>query len=417
MIYLAIQLTLGELPSQYGKMDMGEKLMSQENLIIIILVSIIIVILFIMFYIISRMEKNLEIRFEQENAELRQHLLSTTMESLKNMSDVLSNSQLQFAQSQHLQMQAMDNSIEQKMDAMLRENSAKLADMRQLVEEKLQKTLDDSVQQSYSIVAAQLEQVHRGLGEMQSLANGVGDLRRVLTNVKTRGILGEVQLKMILQDFLNNDMYEENVETVAGSGNRVEFAIRLPSEDDSFIWLPVDSKFPADSYNNLQSAYDGGNKALIENYQKVFIATIKKEAKDIHDKYVYPPQTTDFGIMFVPTEGIYQEILALSLAETLQKEYRVTVAGPTTMAGLLNALQMGFRTLAVQKRSQEVWNLLGEVRSEFDRFAEVLSSTQQKLEQTSGELDKLVGVRTRQMRKKLSAIDDNPLFIDNREKE
>ncbi|MBR0137008.1 MAG: DNA recombination protein RmuC [Erysipelotrichaceae bacterium] len=391
--------------------------MSQENLIIIILVSIIIVILFIMFYIISRMEKNLEIRFEQENAELRQHLLSTTMESLKNMSDVLSNSQLQFAQSQHLQMQAMDNSIEQKMDAMLRENSAKLADMRQLVEEKLQKTLDDSVQQSYSIVAAQLEQVHRGLGEMQSLANGVGDLRRVLTNVKTRGILGEVQLKMILQDFLNNDMYEENVETVAGSGNRVEFAIRLPSEDDSFIWLPVDSKFPADSYNNLQSAYDGGNKALIENYQKVFIATIKKEAKDIHDKYVYPPQTTDFGIMFVPTEGIYQEILALSLAETLQKEYRVTVAGPTTMAGLLNALQMGFRTLAVQKRSQEVWNLLGEVRSEFDRFAEVLSSTQQKLEQTSGELDKLVGVRTRQMRKKLSAIDDNPLFIDNREKE
>ncbi|MBQ1827373.1 MAG: DNA recombination protein RmuC [Erysipelotrichaceae bacterium] len=388
--------------------------MSQENLIIIILVSIIIIILFIMFYIISRMEKNLEIRFRQENSELRQQILSTTMDSLKNMSDVLSNSQSQFAQSQHLQMQTLDASIEQKMDAMSRDNSARLSEMRQLVEEKLQKTLDDSVQQSYSIVAAQLEQVHKGLGEMQSLANGVGDLKRVLTNVKTRGILGEVQLKMILQDFLSDDLYEENVETVAGSGNRVEFAIRMPSDDNSFIWLPIDSKFPADSYNSLQSAYDGGNRALIENSRKLFVATIKKEAKDIHDKYVLPPQTTDFGIMFVPSEAIYQEILALSLADDLQKEFRVTVAGPTTMAGLLNALQMGFRTLAVQKRSQEVWNLLGEVRSEFDRFSDVLQSTQQKLEQTSGELDKLVGVRTRQMRKKLSAIDDNPLFIEKK---
>ncbi len=388
--------------------------MNQENLIIIILASIIIIILFIMFYIISRMEKNLEIRFRQENSELRQQILSTTMDSLKNMSDVLSNSQSQFAQSQHLQMQTLDASIEQKMDAMSRDNSARLSEMRQLVEEKLQKTLDDSVQQSYSIVAAQLEQVHKGLGEMQSLANGVGDLKRVLTNVKTRGILGEVQLKMILQDFLSDDLYEENVETVSGSGNRVEFAIRMPSDDNSFIWLPIDSKFPADSYNSLQSAYDGGNKALIENSRRLFITTIKKEAKDIHDKYVFPPQTTDFGIMFVPSEAIYQEILALSLADDLQKEFRVTVAGPTTMAGLLNALQMGFRTLAVQKRSQEVWNLLGEVRSEFDRFADVLQSTQQKLEQTSGELDKLVGVRTRQMRKKLSAIDDNPLFIEKK---
>lgn len=384
--------------------------MSQENIIIIILISVIIVILFIMFFVISRMEKNFENRLARENSDLRQEILNSTMNSIRTMSDVLSDSQSQFREGQHLQMQTLSNSIDQKMDTILRENNIRLEEMRSLVEEKLQKTLDDSVQQSYSIVASQLEQVHKGLGEMQSLANGVGDLKRVLTNVKTRGILGEVQLAMILKDFLNSDLYDENVETVKGSNCRVEFAVKLPSEDDSFIYLPIDSKFPADSYNNLISAYDGASKVLVDSYQKTFIATVKKEAKDIHDKYISPPSTTDFGIMFVPTEGIYQEILSLGLAEVLQKQYKVTVAGPTTMAGLLNSLQMGFRTLAVQKRSQEVWNLLSEVRSEFDKFADALYSTQQRLNQTSSELDSLVGVRTRQMQRKLSALQDNPLI-------
>lgn len=384
--------------------------MSKENIIIICLSSVIILLFIILFVVLKKFEKNVEEKINEQNSQLRQELLNNTSNSIKNMSEMISSNQILFSNSQHQQLQAMNSTIDQKLNMLTQENNQRLAEMRTLVDEKLQKNLDERVQKSYSIVASQLEQVHKGLGEMQSLATGVGDLKRVLTNVKTRGILGEVQLSIILKDFLNSDMYDENVETVKGSGNRVEFAIRLPSEDDSFIWLPVDSKFPADSWQTLSDASEKGNRALLDNATKIFVSTIKKEAKDIHDKYIALPATTDFAIMFIPVESIYQEVLSLGLADVLQKEYKVTVASPTTMAGLLNSLQMGFKTLAVSKRSQEVWNLLSEVRTEFDRFADALYATQQKMEQTSGELEKLVGVRTRVMRKKLASLEDNPLI-------
>lgn len=296
-------------------------------------------------------------------------------------------------------------SVDEKLESIRRENLRQLDEMRQTVDEKLQKTLEEKMNKSFSLVNERLEQVYKGLGEMQTLAVGVGDLKKVLSNVKTRGILGEIQLGAILSEILSKEQYEENIATKKGSKNVVEFAIKLPSDGAGTVYLPVDSKFPGDTYSVLRDAVESCDKQRIESAQKALVQRIKGEAKDIHDKYIDPPNTTEFAIMFLPFEGLYSEVVNMGLVEVLQREYKVNIAGPSTMAALLNSLQMGFKTLAVQKRSAEVWKILGGVKTEFDKFNDVLVMTQQRLDQANKELDKLVGVRTRQIQRQLKDVE------------
>ena len=305
-------------------------------------------------------------------------------------------------------LEKMRLTVEQKVTSLQEDNHKQLEEMRKTVDEKLQDTLEKRISQSFQLVSERLEQVYKGLGEMQTLANGVGDLKKVLSNVKTRGILGEIQLKAILEEILTPEQYEENVATRKGSSNRVEFAIRLPGSDDKCVYLPIDSKFPGDKYAKVVDAYESGEPDVINKALKELDDVIKKEAKDIHDKYIDVPNTTDFAIMFLPFEGLYAEVVRRGLVEVLQRDYKINVAGPTTMAALLNSLQMGFKTLAIQKRSSEVWDILGAVKSEFAKFASALELTQERLEKAQSDLENLVGVRTRQMQRKLdkvSAID------------
>lgn len=312
--------------------------------------------------------------------------------------------------------QSLENirrSVDEKLESIRRENLRQLDEMRQTVDEKLQKTLEEKMNKSFSLVNERLEQVYKGLGEMQTLAVGVGDLKKVLSNVKTRGILGEIQLGAILSEILSKEQYEENIATKKGSKNVVEFAIKLPSDGDSIVYLPIDSKFPGDTYSALRDAVESGDKQSIELAQKALVQRIKSEAKDIHDKYIDPPNTTEFAIMFLPFEGLYSEVVNMGLVEVLQREYKVNIAGPSTMAALLNSLQMGFKTLAVQKRSTEVWKILGGVKTEFDKFNDVLVMTQQRLDQANKELDKLVGVRTRQIQRQLKDVESVSLSEQN----
>lgn len=300
--------------------------------------------------------------------------------------------------------------LETRIKSMEESNEKKLDEMRKVVDEKLQATLNDRISQSFKEVSERLAEVHKGLGEMQTLATGVGDLKKVLSNVKTRGILGEIQLGSILEDILSPEQYETNVVTVENSKDPVEFAVKLPGNGASpHVYLPVDSKFPADAYAELSDAYDSADQSRISEAKKLLIARIKAFAKDIKTKYVSPPNTTDFAIMFLPTEGLYAEVVKLGLVETLQSEYKVTVAGPTTMAALLNSLRMGFRTLAIQKRSSEIWETLSAVKTQFSTFEEVLAAAQKKLVGTSEELEKLIGTRTRQINRKLKDITEMPL--------
>ncbi len=298
--------------------------------------------------------------------------------------------------------------METRIQSMQVDNAKRLDEMRHTVDEKLQKTLDDKLQQSFSRVSDQLEKVYKGLGEMQTLAIGVGDLKKVLSNVKTRGILGEIQLGAILEQILAPEQYAENISTVTGSGDRVEFAVKLPGDGETPVWLPIDAKFPADAYAAVLEAYDTADSALVEAASKVLEQRIRSFAKDIHTKYIHAPETTDFGIMFLPIEGLYAEVVRRGMVEKLQTEFKVIIAGPTTMAALLNSLQMGFKTLAIQQRSGEVWKVLGSVKSEFDTFGKALEQTQNRIEQAGSELEKLVGVRTRQMQRRLSAITSMP---------
>lgn len=304
-------------------------------------------------------------------------------------------------------------SVDEKLESIRRENLRQLDEMRQTVDEKLQKTLEEKMNKSFSLVNERLEQVYKGLGEMQTLAVGVGDLKKVLSNVKTRGILGEIQLGAILSEILSKEQYEENIATKKGSKNVVEFAIKLPADGAGTVYLPVDSKFPGDTYSALRDAIESCDKQRIEAAQKALVQRIKGEAKDIHDKYIDPPNTTEFAIMFLPFEGLYSEVVNMGLVEVLQREYKVNIAGPSTMAALLNSLQMGFKTLAVQKRSAEVWKILGGVKTEFDKFNDVLVMTQQRLDQANKELDKLVGVRTRQIQRQLKDVESVNLSEQN----
>lgn len=302
------------------------------------------------------------------------------------------------------QLTGIRDTVEKRLQFLQEDNARRLDEMRATVDEKLQQTLETRIGKSFQLVSDRLEQVYRGLGEMQSLAAGVGDLKKVLSNVKTRGILGEVQLGAILEQILSAEQYKANVATKRGSRAIVEYAVVLPGDGEQPVYLPIDAKFPADAYTQLTDAYEKGDAEGITVASALLSSRIKSFAKDIRDKYLDPPYTTDFAIMFLPFEGLYAQVLRLNLLEILQRDYKVNIAGPTTMAALLNSLQMGFQTLAIQKRSSEVWDVLGAVKTEFDRFGEVLDITQQRLEQANHELDKLVGVRTRMIRHKLAQI-------------
>ncbi|SFO08018.1 DNA recombination protein RmuC [Eubacterium pyruvativorans] len=302
------------------------------------------------------------------------------------------------------QLEGMNKNMNWQIANLTRENSRQLDQIRETVDEKLQKTLEQRIGQSFRTVNESLEQVSRGLGEMQNLARGVGDLKKVLSNVKTRGNLGEIQLGAILEEILAPDQYDTNVNTTGSGREVVEFAVKMPGENGNRVWLPIDSKFPGDSYAALLDAYDRADSGAVETARKNLAQVVKKEAKDIREKYIAPPNTTDFGVMFLPSEGLYAEVIRMGLLETLQREYRVNVAGPATMAALLNSLQMGFRTLAIGRRTSEVWNTLSAVKTEFGKFEEVLRKAQDNLAKTSTNLDQLIGVRTRVMQQKLKDL-------------
>lgn len=359
------------------------------------------------------------IKLTEDEQKSRSELKKELSDSIRLLSEMLSANQRTAADAQSAQLKMLENRFstfetvnEQKLDAMrdtiakrlsyIQEDSNKrLEEIRVTVDQKLQKTLDDKMQ----LVNKRLEEVYKGLGEMQALANGVGDLKKVLSNVKTRGILGEIQLDAILKEILSPEQYETDVVVIPGSRNRVEFAIKLPGEGDDPVYLPIDAKFPGDAYAALQDAYDSGSAEAVNAAFSTLAARIKAFAKDIRDKYIEPPYTTSFAIMFLPFEGLYAEVVNRGLLETLQREYNVNIAGPSTMAALLNSLQMGFKTLAIQKRSSEVWTILGAVKSEFAKFAEALERTQTRLNMASKELDALVGVRTRAINRKLRSVE------------
>lgn len=310
-------------------------------------------------------------------------------------------------------LSTLKDTLAQQVSNLQTENSKKLDEMRQTVDEKLQKTLEERISKSFSLVSERLEMVAKGLGEMTNLATGVGDLKRILSNVKTRGILGETQLSSILQQILTEDQYLTNVATRPNSRQVVEFAIKLPGDGGGDVLLPIDSKFPLEDYHRLNEAYENNDVSGIELYTKSLESSIKSFAKDIHTKYIQVPHTTDFAILFLPIEGLYATAVRGGLVDYLQQNYRVTLAGPTTMAALLNSLKMGFQTLAIQKRSSEVWKILASVKNEFATFAKVLSDHQQRLNQANEELDKLVGVRTRRINSTLNKIETLEIDVED----
>lgn len=305
--------------------------------------------------------------------------------------------------------------IEKQLKEIREDNGKRLEEMRKTVDEKLQDTLEKRLGESFKQVSERLEQVHKGLGEMQSIASGVGDLKKVLTNVKTKGILGEYQLANIIEQLLPREQYEENVATRPGSSERVEFAVRMPgNSDDAVVWLPIDSKFPLNGYEELLNARESGDLDAIASAEKALTATLEKFAKDISEKYVEAPHTTDFGVMFLPIESLYAEVLRHpGVFETLQRKYRITVTGPTTMSALLNSLQMGFRTLAVTKRSSEVWKILEAVKTEFGKFSNQLEKVDKQLSTAKKSLEDLRSTRTNVMQRRLKDVGT----LDTRESE
>lgn len=302
-------------------------------------------------------------------------------------------------------MEQVRQTIQTSLNRMQQVQADNLAEIQGMVEQKLTQTLEQKVQSAFQMVNERLEMVYRGLGEMQTLAAGVGDLKKVLSNVKTRGILGEVQLGSILQEILASEQYAYDVTVNPNRREHVEYAVKLPGTTNGQpVWLPIDSKFPGDTYTALRNALDSGNPQQIKAAQQTLTQVIRKCAKDIHDKYICPPYTTNFAILFLPFEGLYAEVINLGMVETLQQNFQVNIAGPSTMAAMLNALQMGFQTLAIQKRSTEVWQVLQQVQTEFDRFADVLQKTQNALHSADSQLERLVGTRTRAIQRQLGAI-------------
>ena len=383
-------------------------------------------------FIFTKKENRSEIKIQEEFGKLNRDLFQLLSEGRKESSEHLTR-QFQFVfdqqrgsakdQQEALRMfgetirQAMADltaiqrerlsELSRKQDELVKNTEARLEKIRETVDEKLQKTLEARLGQSFELVSKQLQAVQQGLGEMQNLANGVGDLKKVLTNVKSRGVLGEYQLQAILENILSPEQYLVNA---AGHGTRerVEFAVKLPGQDEPVL-LPIDSKFPQEAYLRLVDAYETGDKTQVEISRMELIRAVKKSASDIQTKYIHPPGTTDFAVLFLPVESLYAEILREpGLAQQIQLDFKVIITGPTTLSALLNSLQMGFKTLAIQKRSAEVWQILGAIKNEFGKFGELLERTQRKLNEANSELDKLVGVRTRVIQRKLQEVEELP---------
>jgi len=330
--------------------------------------------------------------------------------SLKRFGDTLNQTLSTLTESNAMRMAEVRATLEEKIQALQTDNAAKLEEMRKTVDEKLHATLEQRLGESFKLVSDRLEKVHQGLGEMQQLAIGVGDLKRVLTNVKTRGTWGEVQLEMLLEQVLTPEQYAKNVETIPSSGARVEFAIKLPgkTDDRNPVWLPIDAKFPKEQYERLAEAADRADADGVAIAGRELERAVRLEAKTIAEKYLSPPLTTDFAILFLPTEGLYAEVMRRpGLADDLQRTHRVSIAGPSTLSALLNSLQMGFRTLALEKRSSEVWQVLGAVKTEFGKFGEVLASTKTALERAAKNIEG-AEMRTRQMTRKLKSVEALP---------
>src|SRR6056300_1355027 len=316
-----------------------------------------------------------------------------------------------------LQKQKFDE-MKIKQDEMIKTTELRLERMRETVDEKLHKTLEERLGKSFEMVTQQLLVVQKGLGEMQTIASGVGDLKKVLSNVKTRGVLGEIQLGNILEEIMAPEQYETNVKTKKGSDAMVEYAVKLPGKglDEKAVYLPIDAKFPQEDYLRLQSAYDAGDSVAVEVSLKALLQSVKKFAKDISSKYIDPPNTTDFGIMFLPVEGLFAEVVRQpDMIAFLQREYKIVVTGPTTLAAMLNSLQMGFKTLAIQKRSSEVWNVLASVKKEFNTFGGVLEKAQKKINEANNEIENLVGTRTRIMQSKLKNVEQLELGPESKD--
>ncbi len=343
----------------------------------------------------------------------QQHVMNslTQLASLtQNQLDVALRQNITQADKSAAQLEQMRTLIDSKLEAIRLDNQQKLEQMRATVDEKLHQTLEKRLGESFKIVSDQLSVVNKSLGEMQSLADGVGDLKRVLTNVKSRGMLGEYQLHAILQDILSAEQYAQNVVTKKGSSERVEFAIRLPGKHQEPIWLPIDAKFPKEDYERLLLAHEKGNLEEAETYRKAIATRLKTEAKTIAAKYIDVPQTTDFALLFLPLEGLYAEVLSIpGLAEEIQKVHRVVIAGPTTLTALLSSLQMGFKTLAIQQRSSEVWRILAQVKTEFSRFGVLLERTKKRLGQASDDLN-LAYRRTEHIQKRLVSVESDSLL-------
>jgi DNA recombination protein RmuC len=361
--------------------------------------------------------------FKENREELNQSFkllgdtLTKTVAELSNTQkgqfELFSNRQEQIRKDSEANLKEIRETVEKKLQTLQEENSKKLEEMRKVVDEKLQETVEKRFNESFKLINERLEQVHKGLGEMQSLASGVGDLKKVLTNVKTRGNLGEIQLGAILEQILSPEQYEQNAVVRENSSERVEYVIKLPGKnnDDKSLLLPVDSKFPNEDYQRLLDVYENTTDISSrdrETVAKQFENSVKKSAKDIRDKYINPPVTTDFAILFVPTEGLYAEILRRTgLFETLQRDYKITVVGPTNFVAFLSSLQMGFKTLAIEKRSSEVWEVLGAVKTQFSSFGDILEKTKKKLEQATNVIDQ-AGVRSRAIERKLRTVQELP---------
>lgn len=340
----------------------------------------------------SRLEERL-IRVEGELDKLAPKIEGEFRENRKEISDNL---------------QGIQRTVDSRVKSLQDDNSKKLEEMRQTVDEKLQKSVEQRFNESFKTISGQLTQVYQGLGEMRNLAHGVGDLKKVMEGVKTRGIYGEVQLGNIISDCLSPDQYQENVITKSGSSDRVEFAIKMPGREEKLVFLPIDSKFPVENYARLLNAYDHGEKAEIEQFRKALTVDVKEQAKKISTKYLDPPATTDFGVMFVPTESLYAEILRIpGLSDEIRQKYNVALASPSTLPMILSGLTMGFRSVAIEKRSAEVWQTLGAVKSQFSKFGDLLAATKKKLQETANKISD-AETASRQIERKLKNVETLP---------
>lgn len=387
--------------------------------------------------IVSQTNSNNENRFEFIKQNLNEEIQKIRIETKSKLDEIDNTLKIELTSLQkqvdgslatsrnenELKLENIRSTLYSSISELQKSNESKLEKMQGIVDEKLESTLNKRITESFKAVNDQLIQVYEGIGEVKSVAKDVGDLKNVLSNVKTKGILGEVQLGSILAQLLSKEQYEMNIITKEGSSDRVEFAVKLPGQkSNNNVYLPIDSKFPLQLYYNLIEAYEIGSKVSIDQTKKDLASRIKSEAKKINEKYIDVPNTTEFAIMFLPLEGLYSEVINSGVTEELQRDYKIVIAGPTTMAALLNSLQMGFKTLAIQKKSGEVWKILGSVKKEFKKFEDVLTSAQKKINEANSDIDKLVGARTRQINRKLSNITlgesiEEEMLLDNEEED